>query len=209
MSDCRKLDELPPEIFHLILGFLPHSDLSNVASVCRKLYTAATCPKFWQTFKFIHTDPTKLKYLMKMKRFSTVKSLVVKRSVKRTMWTQVGPKLGLAVLKTVVGKFEELDLSGVDLSKKQVGCLFDIIFKSPRTVLKKLRIFCKFDFIPPEVFGKSLCSLEEVDLGYHRVKESHQQSLFENMGEGQSRVKKLVFHDNTHKIWIPYWLQMR
>ena len=133
---------------------------------------------------------------MQMGRFSQVKSFVIKRSVNRTLWSQVGAKLGLAVLGTALEKFEEIDLSGVDLSKKQVVCLFDTISKSHRLVLKKLKIFSRYDFIPCEVFGKSVCKLEEVDLGYHRVKEADQESLIEAMVSKPHTMKRLYLHDN-------------
>jgi len=195
MSDSRKLDDLPPEILNIILGFLKHGDLKNVARVNRKLYRAANNPKFWENFKFIHTDPANFKFLLKLERFSQVKSLVIKRSVNRTKWSQNGPNLGIAVLGTVVEKFEELDLSGVDLTKKQIARLFDKLLASPLTVLKKLRIFCKFDSIPADVFGKSLSKIGEVDLGYHRINEPQQNSLFENMVQ-ESKMKRLILHDN-------------
>merc|ERR1711942_407696 len=101
------------------------NDLMKLTAVNRKLYTVATSPKLWQHFQFVQTDPTKLKFLITLKRLSQVKSFIIKRSMNRTMWSQLGPKLSLPVLGGVVEKFEEIDLSGVDLSKKQVVFLFE------------------------------------------------------------------------------------
>ena len=199
-----RFDELPPEILNIICEFFSLNDLMKLTAVNRKLYTVATSPKLWQHFQFVQTDPTKLKFLITLERLSQVKSFIIKRSMNRTMWSQLGPKLSLPVLGGVVEKFEEIDLSGVDLSKKQVVFLFEKVCNSRQKVLKKLRIFSKFDFVAAETFGKSLCMLEQVDLGYHRIKESHQENLFLNMTRSSS-IKSLLIHDNISQ-GIPSFL---